>query len=363
MTRYLLAGGGTAGHVNPLLAVADRIRRREPDATILVLGTREGLESRLIPARGYRLETIERVPFPRRPDLSALRFPLRFHRAVGRTRKVIRDHGIDVVVGFGGYASAPAYLAARAERLPLVLHEANAMPGIANRLGSRLTRWVGVAFSNTGLPNARVVGMPLRVEIEDLRKADARPEAMRFFGLDPAKPTLLATGGSLGARRINATVAASVPTLVAAGWQVLHIIGPKSELVDTGLAGYRLVPYADRMELALAAADFAVSRAGASTVSELTALGIPAVYVPYPVGNGEQRVNAEGSVRSGGALLVEDARFIPEWVSTELVPLLRDRARIAEMAARTAAAGFLDGADRMVDLIGDAVAGATRSVN
>ena len=140
---------------------------------------------------------------------------------------------------------------------------------------------------------------------------------------------LLATGGSLGARRINRTMVDSAASITDAGWQVLHITGAKSEVADPDLAGYRMIAYADRMDLALAIADFAVSRAGAATVSELAALGIPAVFVPYPVGNGEQRFNAAGVVDAGGGVLVDDAEFLPEWVDGRLLPLLRDRARVA----------------------------------
>lgn len=351
MTVYLLAGGGTAGHVNPLLAVADRLRDREPDATILVLGTKEGLESRLVPARGYELLTIERLPFPRRLNRAALSFPSRFRRAIDLTRNYLRDHDVDVVVGFGGYASAPAYLAARLERVALAIHEANARPGIANRLGAWLTNHVGVAFTATRLHNATFVGMPLRREIEGIDRHVARPEGMREFGLDPQRPTLLVTGGSTGARRLNDTISEAIALIIGAGWQVLHIAGEKSEIVDPKLAGYRLLTYCDRMDLALAVSYFAVSRAGSATVSELTALGIPAAYVPYPVGNGEQRFNARDAVNAGGAILVRDADFVPEWVARELVPLLRNRARIADMAARSSAIGVIDGADRMVDLI------------
>ncbi|HAN25316.1 MAG TPA: UDP-N-acetylglucosamine--N-acetylmuramyl-(pentapeptide) pyrophosphoryl-undecaprenol N-acetylglucosamine transferase, partial [Microbacterium ginsengisoli] len=143
MTTYLLAGGGTAGHVNPLLAVADALRAREPEASVLVLGTREGLEARLVPLRGYELLFIDKVPFPRRPDRAALAFPRRFARAVRAVRRDIRERGVDVVVGFGGYAAAPAYVAARREHVPFVVHEANARPGIANVLGARRAAAVG----------------------------------------------------------------------------------------------------------------------------------------------------------------------------------------------------------------------------
>jgi UDP-N-acetylglucosamine--N-acetylmuramyl-(pentapeptide) pyrophosphoryl-undecaprenol N-acetylglucosamine transferase len=355
MTRYLLAGGGTAGHVNPLLAVADRLRRDQPDAEVLVLGTKEGLEARLVPQRGYELATIPKLPFPRRPNAAALRFPGEYRRSIATVRGLIRDRGIDAVVGFGGYAAAPAYSAARREGIPLVLHEANARPGLANRLGARYTPWVGVAFEGTPLPHPTFVGMPLRVEIEQLDAAAVRPQAAAEFGLDPERPTLLVTGGSLGARRINQTVFARATELTAAGWQVLHIQGGRGELTDPGIEHYRLLDYCDRMDLAFALTDVAVARAGAATVCEFAALGIPAVYVPFPIGNGEQRFNAAGVVEAGGGVLVDDAAFTPDWVDGDLLPLLSDRARVAEMARRAASVGVRDGSDRMVALIRSAL--------
>ena len=351
MTTYLLAGGGTAGHVNPLLAVADRIRSTEADATVLVLGTSEGLEARLVPARGYELIVVPRVPFPRRPNRAALRFLPRFGAAVRAVSDVIRLRHVDVVVGFGGYVSTPAYLAARRAGVPIVIHEANAKPGLANKLGARLTRHVGVAFAGTPIRHARFVGMPLRPEIEELHRSATRPEALAFFSLDPDRPVVLVTGGSLGARRLNATMVAAAGDLVAAGWQVLHITGTTAEVVDPELPDYHLIAYCDRMDLALAAADFAVTRAGAATVSELCALGIPAVYVPYPVGNGEQRFNASPVLAAGGGVLIADSDFVPTWVRGELVALLGDRARLASMARGAASVGALDGTARMLDLI------------
>lgn len=356
MTTYLLAGGGTAGHVNPLLAVADRLRDTEPESTILVLGTKEGLEARLVPERGYELLTIARLPFPRRPGVAALRFPAGLRAAVDDVRRMIRERHVDIVVGFGGYAAAPAYLAARAEGIPLALHEANARPGIANRLGARIAKEVGVAFRGTPLRGATWVGMPLRREIEQLDRFSARPEAREFFGLDE-RPTLLVTGGSSGARRINDTISQSITLILGAGWQVVHVTGEYRDAVqDPGIPGYHLLKYCDRMDLALAAADLSLSRAGTSTVAELTALGIPSVFVPYAAGNGEQRLNARESVEAGGAIVVRDSDFTPEWVADELIPLLGSRARIADMAARIATVGAIDGTDRMVALVHQALA-------
>jgi UDP-N-acetylglucosamine--N-acetylmuramyl-(pentapeptide) pyrophosphoryl-undecaprenol N-acetylglucosamine transferase len=354
MTTYLLAGGGTAGHVNPLLAVADRIRDHEPDATILVLGTAEGLEARLVPQRGYELLTVARLPFPRKVNGAALRFPGRFRDAVTQTSRYLSERSVDVVVGFGGYASAPAYIAATRAKLPLVIHEANAKPGMANRVGALFTKYVGVAFATTRLRGSHVVGMPLRREIENLDRASSRAEGLSYFGLDADKPVLLVTGGSLGARKVNATVSQAVTLILGSGWQVLHIAGNRAEVKDPGLPGYKFLHYCDRMDLAIAVGDLAVARSGAATVSEFSAIGIPAVYVPYPVGNGEQRFNAQDAVAVGGARIVADADFTPDWISRELLPLLRDRAAIAEMAAATIRVGSRDGADQMVELINSA---------
>jgi UDP-N-acetylglucosamine--N-acetylmuramyl-(pentapeptide) pyrophosphoryl-undecaprenol N-acetylglucosamine transferase len=361
VTVYLLAGGGTAGHVNPLLATADRLRERDPGATVLVLGTAEGLESRLVPERGYELLTVPRLPFPRRPNRDLLRFPGRWRQTVRVARAHLRERGVDVVAGFGGYASAPAYLAARREKVPIAIHEANARPGLANRLGARFTPFVGVTFASTRLRGGRVVGFPLRREIETLDRPTSRAEGRRAFGLDERRPVLLVTGGSSGAQRINDAVIASATTIIGAGWQVLHLAGALREgVADPGLPGYHLLAYSDRMDLAFAAADLAISRAGSATVSELAAVGLPAVFVPYPVGNGEQALNAADAVEAGGALLVADGDFTPDWVAEELLPLLADPARVAHLAARIGTVGHRDGADRMVDLVLEA-SGSRRS--
>lgn len=357
MTRYLLAGGGTAGHVNPLLATADAIREREPDAEIVVLGTQEGLEARLVPERGYELVTIPKVPFPRRVNGAALRFPGLFRRARHETVRLIRDRSIDVVVGFGGYAATPAYVAAKKTRVPLVIHEANARPGLANRLGVRYTSYVGVAFHGTRLKHARFVGMPLRPEIERIDLDISRREGIEHFGLDAERRTLLVTGGSQGAKRLNSTVIETAESIIGTGWQIIHLVGGKADVSDPEIEHYHMLRYCDRMELALAVADFAVSRAGAATVSELTAVGVPAVYVPYPVGNGEQRLNASDVVGANGALLIADALFVPSWVSETLIPLLNDRVRRHDMAVQSRHIGSREGSQRMLQLIDDALAG------
>lgn len=351
MTNFLLAGGGTAGHVNPLLALADQITKDSPSHKVWALGTAEGLESRLVPERGYPLLTIARLPFPRRLNSYAFGFLGRFKAAVSQVEALIKQHQIDVVVGFGGYASAPAYLAAKRAGVPIVVHEANALPGWANKLGAKYAAAVGVVFHSTPIKGAVQVGMPLRPEIEAIANHQDKAAARAHFGLDPETVTLLVTGGSLGAKRINETIEASRKLLSAAGIQVLHIVGGKSDLAEISEKGYVRLAYCDRMDLAIAASNFAVSRAGASTVSEFMAVGLPAVYVPYPVGNGEQKFNVADVVAEGGSIQVDDANFNTDFVAGSVIPLISNTKQLRVMSEKAKSMGIADGSARLLALI------------
>jgi UDP-N-acetylglucosamine--N-acetylmuramyl-(pentapeptide) pyrophosphoryl-undecaprenol N-acetylglucosamine transferase len=348
--RALLAGGGSAGHTSPLLATADAVRRHSVDAEIVCLGTARGLETRVIPAAGYRLELIPPVPLPRRPGVDLLRVPSRLRAAVHATQEVVHRVEPHVIVGFGGYVSMPAYVVARRTHVPLVVHEANARPGLANRFGARFcTDRVATSFPDTRLPHATYTGLPIRRSISSLDRAALRPTAAAHFGLDPARPTLLVTGGSQGAAHLNAVMAGAAPALAKAGVQVLHVLGPKGTVdlpADRGAdpPAYVVVPFVDRMELAYAAADATVCRAGANSVTEAAVLGLPAVFVPLPIGNGEQRLNSQAVVRAGGGLLVENDDFSTAWAAATLPTLLTDPARLAAMgqAARGTVRGDAD---------------------
>ncbi|MFC7373859.1 undecaprenyldiphospho-muramoylpentapeptide beta-N-acetylglucosaminyltransferase [Brachybacterium sp. GCM10030267] len=349
--RILLAGGGSAGHVSPLLATAAQISRRTPDAEVLVLGTPDGLETDLVPAAGYELATIDKVPFPRRPDGAALRFPARFTRTLREVRTLLRERRIDVVAGFGGYVCPPAYLAAASAGLPVVLHEANRRPGLANRLGARRAAAVLTALEGTKLPGARHIGMPMREGIAHLDRAARRDEARRALDLDPSAPVLLATGGSLGAQRLNRAVAEAADSFIAAGTQILHITGRGKADGLTGRPGHRVVEYVTAMEDAYAAADLALTRSGAGTVCELTAIGLPSVLVPLPIGNGEQALNGRDVVAAGGALMVEDADLDAAHLRHHVLPLLQDPERLRTMADAARAFGITDAAEVMADVV------------
>jgi UDP-N-acetylglucosamine--N-acetylmuramyl-(pentapeptide) pyrophosphoryl-undecaprenol N-acetylglucosamine transferase len=362
----VLAGGGTAGHVEPAMAVADALRAIDPDVRITALGTERGLETRLVPERGYHLELITPVPLPRRPTADLARLPLRVRRAVRQTRAVLDDVDADVVIGFGGYVALPAYLAARRPRVPVVIHEANARAGWANRVGARSARRVLSAVPNPGLRDVEVVGVPVRAAITSLDRMALRAEARAHFGFDDDARVLLVFGGSQGAQSLNRAVSAAAKDLAVDGISVLHAHGPKNTLDLREPAGgdppYVAVPYLDRMDLAYAAADLAVCRSGAITVAEVTAVGLPAVYVPLPIGNGEQRLNALPVVDAGGGVMVDDAELSPQFLSDTVTALFAETGRLQAMTAAAALAGHRDAAQRVAEIALDVARNSGRKL-
>ncbi|WP_234983468.1 glycosyltransferase [Demequina sp. NBRC 110053] len=366
MASILLAGGGTAGHVNPLLATATELRTR--GHVVAAVGTAEGLEKDLVPRAGVPLHTVPKVPLPRRPSGDLLRLPRNLRAAVAAASAAMTDSGAAAVVGFGGYVSTPAYLAARRAKLPIVVHEANARPGLANRLGARMTDRVAVTFPGTPLRGATVTGLPLRREIADLATvladAEAGPEARAaaraVAGWASDAPTLLVTGGSLGAASVNAAVVAAVPDLVARGVHVWHLTGQgkgedalraQAELPERVRGLYRVEEYSHDMATALAAAGAVICRAGAATVSEVTALGIPAMYVPLPHGNGEQADNARPAAGAGAATIVADQDLTADAVRDGAERMLLDSHAAEAMRAATDAIAIRDGAARVADMV------------
>lgn len=365
--RVLLAGGGSAGHVNPLLAVAVKLRER--GVVTVALGTNSGLEKDLVPAAGLELLTIEKVPAPRRINADLVKFLPRITQAYKQTKQYLRDSQADAVIGFGGYVSAPAYLAARSLGIPVVVHEQNVRPGMANKLGAAWAKLVGLTFPGTPLEakwgKTRVVGLPLRPELESLARtlgdarlrSQQREQAASALGLDPQKTTVLITGGSLGALKLN-RVLTEAAFLFPADLQVLHLTGRgKSTEVKEALAAnppactWQVHEYFTDMSAVFSVTDFAVCRSGAGTVAELTALGIPALYVPLPIGNGEQSLNAGEHVAAGGALLVADADFNCEVVQSKLLPVLADRDKLAQMRLVTQELGEVEAAAVFADLV------------
>ncbi len=366
--RFLLAGGGTAGHVNPLLATAHVLRERGHH--VEVLGTAEGLESKLVPEAGYALHTIPKVPIPRRPSPQLFTVPKRLKTATDRARAALE--GIDVLIGYGGYVSAPAYFAAQKVGVPFVVQEQNVRPGWANRVGARNAVAVSLAFPQTKLVAAKgetvFTGLPLRHQIMELARTRSQPQlahsarvdAAAAFGLDPDMPILLVTGGSLGAAHLNEVVVQAAPSFAGRA-QILHATGRgKAAQVISAAENAKDVTwvvreYLSNMDQALAAADLVLCRSGAGTVAELGVLGLPAFYVPLPIGNGEQRRNAEQQIAAGGALVVEDKDFDEDVVTSRVLPLLDDARRLQQMGDANRSTSPGDGAALLADLAEAAV--------
>ena len=327
MATVVLAGGGTAGHIEPALAVGREWMKSHPTDRCIFLGTKSGLETSLVPAAGFELTTIPRVRISRTPSVSWLRIPFDLIASVLSSVQVVKK--ADVLVGFGGYVSAPAYLAAAITRTPIVIHEANAKPGWANRLGARFTSHLAVAHPVEHGPfaEALLAGLPLRSDVASRCAATgsdwskARSDAKARLGFSQDRPLVFIMGGSQGSAAINAVVAQSISTFTDNKISVLHSVGKLNALPEA-VGGYKPVSYVEAMADAYLAADLIIGRSGAVTCSEFRALGRYALFVPLPIGNGEQFVNAASLVADGRAEVISQAEFTPDFISTHLVELL-----------------------------------------
>lgn len=344
----VVAGGGTAGHIEPALAVADAFAKRGV-SRITALGTPKGLEGKLVPARGYDLRMIDPVPVPRKLSAELLKLPFHVAKAVHQARAVLREVQADALVGFGGYVSAPAYLAARREGIPFFIHEANAKAGLANKLGVFLGGTGFNAVENSGM-RGQVVGIPVRASLAQAPTAQDAHRGRATWGLTADKPVLVVTGGSQGARSLNTALAGALDELLAAGIQVLHLYGAKNDK-PAPREGYVPVAFSTDMAAAYAVADVIVCRSGAMTVAEVTAAQIPAIYVPLPHGNGEQGLNAAHAVAAGAARLYNDADFDAPTLSQAVLSILQQPATLEAMRLAATAGDQKNPADVIVQSI------------
>ena len=328
MASIVLAGGGTAGHIEPALAVARVWKSQNPHDQITFLGTAKGLENTLIPAAGFNVSNIPKVRISRTPSLSWVRIPFELVASVKACRTILK--GSDLLIGFGGYVSAPAYIAARLLGLPTIIHEANAKPGWANRLGALFTPYLAVAHGvNTGAFSAALItGLPLRSDVADgLKRAEgdwksARAQAKNRLGFDSSKPLVFVMGGSQGSVAINKVIEQSVPVFSKKGIAIMHSVG-RANTLPTATDLYRPVAYVDQMADAYLAADLIIARSGAVTCAEFRALGRYALFVPLPIGNGEQFHNAQGLVADGRAEVIDQKQFTRSYLETHIDALLK----------------------------------------
>ncbi len=365
--RFLIAAGGTSGHINPALAIAEELCRRQPATVVEFAGTARGLEATLVPAAGYPFNPVDARGFPRKPSrelLPAIRDYLAGRR---QSRALIRRFKPDVVIGTGGYVCGPAAAAAVDAGIPVALHEQNAYPGRANRFLARKSQLIMVSFPDTEryFPAGRRVvltGNPVRAAFFVTTRAAARQK----LNISPTEQILLVLGGSLGARNLNeATLAAAAEpdlksTRIILACGKLHIDSVSAAAAN--LSNLSVFSYIENMHDYMAAADLIVCRAGAITCAEVAALGRPSIMVPYPYAAGDhQTANARSFANRGASILCPDSEFTGAWLTARLRELLPDHERLAAMG--TAAAGLAkpDAARDIADQIESLLTPALRS--
>ncbi len=361
----VIAGGGTAGHVFPGLALGNALRAAGHE--VRFLGTDRGQEVTLVPAAGFALDTVPVTPFVRSFSPAALRAPFAALRSVRACRPLVRD--ADVVVGMGGYASVSAVLAARREGRSVVVHEQNAVAGLANRLAGRFARAVALSFAEARRffprrARVEVTGNPVREPVLDVprRRGSLAAEARDALGLERGRRTILLFGGSQGALRLDRAAVGAARLLANRGdLQLLALTGRAhhdavAEAMPRGTdLLIRTVPFLDRMELAYAVADLALSRAGATTVAEITVCGIPALLVPYPYATGRhQEANARALQRAGGASVLLDDQVTAATLAARLEDLIGFDERLEAMRAASERFGKPDAADRLAAVVAGA---------
>lgn len=328
MAKIIFAGGGSAGHIEPALAVARVWKKNHPNDHCIFLGTAAGLENILIPAAGFELALIPKVRISRKPSFGWFTIPITLIKSVFAASRVLS--GAHCLIGFGGYVSGPAYIAACLRKVTIVIHEANVKPGWANRLGSIFTDKLAVAhFVRRGkFLNALLTGLPLRLDVSqavEQSKNDwgsARASAKLRLGFDLQSPLIAVIGGSQGSVAINDVISQAISPIISDGVNVVHAVGKLNSLPKSN-SKYQAFSYIDNMADIYLAADLVISRSGAVTCSEFRALGRFALFIPLPTGNGEQFINANSLVVDRRAIVIEQKIFTAEYLLSQLPSLLR----------------------------------------
>ncbi len=334
--KFILSGGGTGGHIYPAIAIANELKLRFPDAEFLFVGAQDKMEMQKVPQAGYPIKGLWIAGLQRKLTLQNALFPFKLIDSLWKSRKIIKTFKPDVVIGTGGFASGPLLQMANMMHIPTVIQEQNSFPGITNKLLSKKADAICVAYENLErfFPAAKMIltGNPVR---QDLIAIDSkRDEAIAYFDLDPNKKTLLVLGGSLGARRINQLIEKELDKITAQNVQVIWQCGKLyfEDYKKYNTANVQVLAFIERMDLVYAAADIIVSRAGASSVSELCIVGKPVIFIPSPnVAEDHQTKNAKAIVDKKGALLLKESELDAEF-SLVFEALLKDTGKQMQLS-------------------------------
>ena len=326
--KFILSGGGTGGHIYPAIAIANELKIRFPDSEILFVGAKDKMEMQKVPQAGYPIKGLWIAGLQRKLSLQNALFPIKLLASLWESRKIIKQFKPNVVIGTGGFASGPLLQMAEMLGIATVIQEQNSFPGITNKLLSKKADTICVAYENLErfFPFEKMVltGNPVRQDLIDIESK--REEAIAFFNLDPNKKTLLVLGGSLGARRINQLIEKELKNILDQNVQVIWQCGKFyfEEYKKFNAAHVQVVSFIERMDFVYAAADVVISRAGASSVSELSIVGKPVIFIPSPnVAEDHQTKNAQAVVDKKGAILLKESVLESEF-SLVFEALLKD---------------------------------------
>ena len=312
--KFILSGGGTGGHIYPAIAIANELKSRFPDAEFLFVGAQDKMEMQKVPQAGYKIKGLWISGIQRRLTLDNSLFPLKLMASLLKSRTIIREFKPDVVIGTGGFASGPLLQVAALAGIPTVIQEQNSYPGITNKWLSKKANKICVAYENLErfFPKNKLIltGNPVRQDLIDIESK--RDEAIQFFNLDSKKKTLLVLGGSLGARRVNQLIEKELKNLLSQNVQVIWQCGKLyfEDYKKYNEGDVQVMAFIERMDLVYAAADIVISRAGASSVSELCIVGKPVIFIPSPnVAEDHQTKNAQAIVDRKGAIMLKETEL------------------------------------------------------
>lgn len=361
--RVLLAAAGTGGHINPALAIANKIRKESSSSEILFLGTDRGLENDLVPRAGYQLKTIEAYGLSKKISLDSLKKNIKTLKGISQAKKIVKEYKPDIVIGTGGYICGAAILAANKYRIPTILHESNAFPGRAVKMLSKKvdTILVGFDVAKERLPNAKNVvltGTPTKVKNLNF-SIEEKEEAIKRIGLDPNKPVVLIYGGSQGAKAINDVVIKIINEKMNNNYQIMWAPGPiqydivKAQIKDfTKLIGVKIVPYIYNMEEVLNACDLVIARSGAMTITEISVVGKPAIFIPLPnVSNNHQEYNAKVLKNVNAAEIILNNELTSKKLNSEVEKIVSNKDLMLEMSKNAREIAINNVQDKIYDEI------------
>lgn len=363
--KVIIAGGGTGGHINPGVAIAKKIKEKNSDANILFIGTEKGLEKKMVPKEGFKIKFITVEGLNKKVSVNTLKSALVGFKGYLQANKIIKEFKPDIVIGTGGYVCGPVVLSAYLKGIPTVIHEQNAFPGVTNKILSKFATKIAISFkeSEKYFPKNKVffTGNPVKDQIINLNREKSR----EVWGVDRDKPIVFVVGGSRGAKNINNAIADMIPRFNEENVQLIFVTGEnqyeetmkkleKNKVNIKNMKGIKILPFIFNMHDALGACDLIVSRAGATTLSEITAVGIPSILIPSPfVANNHQEYNAIALEENGAAILIKENQLKDNVLSEQIFNIIKNKEALQSMALNSKRMAVIDASDNIYALIKD----------